>query len=172
MYNRRIWQDSVRDPERTYKMTNNADGTVKMEPAGKVLQEGTNQSSENFNNMEDGIHDVSMAFGIIFQHLLQSEPDHEERIGVLENDCTVEAGTVTLTNTSKYPFNNSAKTVALTKTRKSTNYLVECTVESYSGGLPGDIMVSGKATNGFKVEFNGSATSVTIKYIVKGGILS
>lgn len=172
MYDRCIWQDSVRDPERTYKMTNNADGTVKVEPAGKVLQEGTNQSSENFNNMEDGILDVNIALGIIFQHLLQSEPNHDGRIVVLEDDSTVEAGTVTLTNSAKYPFNNSSKTIALAKVRNTTNYLVECVVESYSGGLPGDVVVSGKAVNGFKLEFNGSAESVTIKYIVKGGILS
>lgn len=172
MYDRRIWQDSVRDPERTYTLVQNADGTVTLKPAGKQLQVGTNQSSENFNGIEDGVQDVNIALGIIFQHLLQSEPDHEDRIGVLEDDCTVEAGTITLTNTSKYPFNSSAKTVALAKTRNSTNYLVECTVESYSGGLPGDIVVSGKAVNGFKLEFDGSAKSVTIKYIVKGGILS
>ena len=71
MYSRRIWQDSVRSPERTYKMTNNADGTVKMEPAGEVLQSGTNQSANNFNAMEDGIQDTNIALGILFQHILQ-----------------------------------------------------------------------------------------------------
>lgn len=172
MYDRRIWQDSVRDPERTYTLVQNADGTVTLKPAGKQIQAGTNQSSENFNGIEDGVQDTNIALGIIFQHLLQSEPNHNERIVVLENDCTVEAGTVTLTNTSKYPFNNSSKTIALAKVRNTTNYLVECVIESYSGGLPGDIVVSGKAVNGFKLEFDGSADSVTIKYIVKGGILS
>lgn len=172
MYSRRIWQDSVRSPERTYKMTNNADGTVKMEPAGEVLQAGTNQSANNFNAMEDGIQDTNIALGIIFQHILQMEPNHGNRISVLEADNTVEAGVVTLTNSQKYPFNNSVKTIALTKVRNTTNYLVECAVESYSGGIPGDVVVSGKAVNGFKLEFDGSAESVTIKYIVKGGILS
>jgi len=172
MYNRRIWQDSVRDPERTYNMTTNPDGTVSLTPAGEVIQQGTNQSAANFNAMENGIQDTNIALGIIFQHMLQSEPQHNERITELEKDNTVEAGTVTLKNTSKYPFNNSVQTVALATTRNTTNYLVECVIESYSGGLPGNITVSGKAVNGFKVDFDGSAESVTINYIVKGGILS
>ena len=172
MYNRRIWQDSVRDPERTYNMTTNPDGTVSLTPAGEVIQQGTNQSAANFNAMENGIQDTNIALGIICQHMLQSEPQHNERITELEKDSTVEAGTVTLTNTSKYPFNNSIKTIALAKVRNTTNYLVECVVESCSGGLPGNITVSGKNVNGFKVDFDGSAESVTINYIVKGGILS
>lgn len=172
MYDRRIWQDSVRDPERTYKMTQNADGTIKLEPAGKQLQVGTNQSSDNFNGMEDGIQDNNIALGIIFQHLLQTEPNHEGRIAGLEEDCTVETGVITLTNSQKFPFNNSIKTVALAKVRNTTNYIVEYAIEEYSGGIPGDIVVSSKAVNGFKLEFDGSATSVKIKYIVKGGMLS
>ena len=172
MYNRKIWQDSVRDPARTYNQTKNADGTVTMTPAGKVVQEGTNQSAQNFNGMEDGIQDAHIAMGIIFQHMLQIEPNHEERISGLETENKVEVGTVTLTNSAKYPFNNSIKTVSLAKARDSVNYLVECSVVNYSGGLPGEIRVSEKALNGFKLEFDGSAASVTIRYIIKGGILS
>lgn len=64
------------------------------------------------------------------------------------------------------------KLANLTKTRKTTNYLVEARVTGFSGGLPGELSVSDKALNGFKLGFDGSATSVTVKYIVKGGILS
>ena len=143
MFDRMLWQDNVRDPARTYKATQNADGTVTMEPAGKLIQ-----------------------------HQLQFEADHEERVSGLEAENIVETGTVTLTNTLKYPFNNSDKTINLTKTRKTTNYLVEARVTGFSGGLPGELSVSDKALNGFKLGFDGSATSVTVKYIVKGGILS
>ena len=52
MFDRMLWQDNVRDPARTYKATQNADGTVTMEPAGKLMQQGTNQSAENFNRTE------------------------------------------------------------------------------------------------------------------------
>ena len=172
MYDRRIWQDSVRDPERTYKQTQNADGTVTMVPAGKEIQKGTNQSQTNFNAMEDGIQDVNIAMAIIFQHYLLKEDEFGNRIGTLEEDSTVETGEITLTNSSKYPFNNSIKTISLAKVRDTTNYYVEVELKSYSGGLPGDIEVSAKALNGFKVEFNGSAKSVVLKYQVKGGILS
>lgn len=172
MYNGNIWQDSVRDPARTYNQTKNADGTVTMTPAGKVIQQGTNQSATNFNVMENGIRDSHIAAGIIFQHMLQIESDHSERIYGLEVENKVEVGTVTLTNSAKYPFNNSIKTVSLDKARDTSNYLVECSVVNYSGGLPGEIKVSEKALNGFKLDFDGSATSVTIRYIIKGGILS
>lgn len=172
MYDRRIWQDSVRDPERTYTQKQNSDGTITMTPAGKVIQQGTNQSQQNFNEMEDGIQDANIAEQIIFQHMRQKEYDYDERVGVIEEDCVVETGVITLTNTSKYPFNNSIKTVPLAKTRDTTNYYVEVEMQEYSGGLPGDIEVSGKALNGFKIEFNGSARSVKVKYQIKGGILS
>ena len=172
MFDRMLWQDNVRDPARTYKATQNADGTVTMEPAGKLMQQGTNQSAENFNRMEEAIQDSQISLQIIFQQQLQFKADHEERVSGLEAENIVETGTVTLTNTLKYPFNNSDKTINLTKTRKTTNYLVEARVTGFSGGLPGELSVSDKALNGFKLGFDGSATSVTVKYIVKGGILS
>lgn len=172
MFDRRIWQDSVRDPARTYTARQNPDGTLTLTPAGTEVQKGTNQSATNFNGMEDGIQDATIAQQIIFQHMLQTEPDHEQRISGLESENEVEVGTVTLTNSSKYPFNSSRQTISLASTRKTTNYLVECIVTGYFGGLPGDVTVSEKALNGFKLEFDGSATSVTVKYIVKGGILS
>ena len=113
MFDRMLWQDNVRDPARTYKATQNADGTVTMEPAGKLMQQGTNQSAENFNRMEEAIQDSQIAQQIIFQHQLQFEADHEERVSGLEAENIVETGTVTLTNTLKYPFNNSDKTINL-----------------------------------------------------------
>lgn len=172
MYDRRIWQDSVRDPARTYTMKQNPDGTMTLTPAGKVVQQGTNQSATNFNGMEDGIQDTTLAQQILFQHNIQIEADHERRISGMESENEVETGTITLTNSAKYPFNNSKNTISLVKTRKTTNYLVEFSVSNFSGGLPGDVTVSEKALNGFKMEFDGSAASVTINYIVKGGILS
>ena len=172
MFDRELWQDSVRDPARTYKFIQNSDGTVTVVPAGKLIQQGTNQSAENFNRMETAIQDTQIAQQIIFQHQLQFESDHEERVSGLETENVVESGTVTLTNSLKYPFNNSDKTINLAKTRKTINYLVEARVTGYSGGLPGEITVSDKALNGFKLGFDGSAKTVTVKYIVKGGILS
>ena len=171
MYNRKLWQDNVRDPARTYKATQNADGTTTLEPAGKLVQQGTNQSAENFNNMEDAIQDAQIALQVAFQHQLQFERDHEDRVSGLDEQGKSFTATFTvdqvLTDTL-LPLAGAATG----KARKTTNYLVEARVTEFSGGLPGDISVSDKALNGFKLAYDGSAKSVTIKYIVKGGILS
>ena len=66
MYNRKLWQDNVRDPARTYKATQNADGTTTLEPAGKLVQQGPNQSAENFNNMEDAIRMRRLLYRLLF----------------------------------------------------------------------------------------------------------
>jgi hypothetical protein len=168
MYVVTIWEDSVRDPARTYTITQNADGTVTAVPAGRVVQQGTNQSATNYNHMENGILDANLASGIMLLNMLHMT----DRVISLEAENLVEIGTLTLNNTSEYPFNNSAATVALSVSRDTTNYLVETELISYTGGLPGDIVVSDKALNGFKLAFDGSASSVTLKYIVKGGISS
>ena len=77
--------------------------------------------------------------------------------------------TVTLTNTQEYPFNNSVKTVSLPQGRNHVDYTVTAEVVEYSGGFPGEIIISAKLQNGFKVAFTGSAKSVTVKLYVKGG---
>lgn len=47
MYNNTKWLDRVVDAE-----------------TGEVIQEGTDQSAANFNNMENGITDVSVALAL------------------------------------------------------------------------------------------------------------
>ena len=39
-----------------------------------------------------------------------------------------------------------------------------------SGGLLGEIHITDKALNGFKVSFDGSAKSVTLELKIKGGM--
>ncbi len=78
------------------------------------------------------------------------------------------SGTVTLVNTKQYPFNNSEKTVALSASRNNQNYMVYTEILS-SDGEVGDIAISGKAVNGFKLAFTGSASQAVIKYCVVGG---
>lgn len=80
----------------------------------------------------------------------------------------VEIGTVTLTNTMQYPFNNSAQTVALKSPRNSLHYTVQTEVIS-TAGEAGDILISGKAVNGFKIAYTGSAAQAVIMYYVTGG---
>ena len=48
-------------------------------------------------------------------------------------------------------------------------YTVTAEILSYNG-LPGDVSIYDKQLNGFKVAFTGSATTVQIALIIKGGI--
>ncbi len=81
----------------------------------------------------------------------------------------IEAGTVTLTNNQAFPFNNSQVTVPLVTERANQNYIVDYEVTAATGNV-GDIIVSAKLVNGFKIEHTGSASSVTVKYQVLGGM--
>ena len=83
---------------------------------------------------------------------------------------TKETGSVTLTNSKEYPFNDSRVTVSLSTTRHNLYYDVETVVMAYSGGLPGSVTVTDKQLNGFKLGFDGSASSVTVTYRVKEGM--
>lgn len=83
----------------------------------------------------------------------------------------VETGTVTLTNSQEYPFNDSKRTVALEVAQANAYYLVDTEIVSATGN-PGEIIVSDRMTNGFAIGFTGSASSVTVKYIVIGGFVA
>ena len=89
-----------------------------------------------------------------------------------EDDAPVcEYGTATMTNTGKYPFNNSQVTVPLVNTQKNIKYAVVAEITSATGN-PGEVVVSGKQTNGFKLAFTGSGSSAVVEYIVIGGIIA
>lgn len=81
----------------------------------------------------------------------------------------MEIGTVTLVNTKPYPFNNSVQSVALKSSRNNQDYTIQAEVVSTVGEV-GDIAISGKAINGFKVAFTGSAKQAVIRYYVTGGL--
>lgn len=146
MYNQTHWLDKVVDPV-----------------SGEVVQEGTPQSAGNFNNMENGIQDASVAFAQMM--IANKELEHQ-----LDNEAAVEEHTITLTNTQAYPFNNSKTTVNLTKVRANKTYIVDVEITAHSGGEVGDIKITDKLLNGFKVEFDGSAKSVTVVLRIKGGL--
>ena len=79
-------------------------------------------------------------------------------------------GTKVLTNTEEFPFNNSESSVSIT-TQANAKYVVLTEIVSAVGN-PGEIVVSDKLNNGFKLAFTGSASSVTVKYTVIGGFAS
>lgn len=76
----------------------------------------------------------------------------------------------TLTNSQKYPFNNSKTTLQISPNRSDTAYRVEVEVLETVGGAVGDIEITDKLVNGFKIAYTGSATSVKVRCHVKGGM--
>lgn len=141
MYNQTHWLDRYEDPT-----------------THEVIEPGTPQSAGNFNNMENGIQDSAIAAALIMIG-----------IGQLQVEDSVEEHTITLTNSKKYPFNNSKTSVALDVARVNKAYLVDVELGAHSGDV-GDIKITDKLLNGFKVEFDGSATSATITLRIKGGL--
>ncbi|MBR3431101.1 MAG: hypothetical protein IKG87_13475 [Clostridia bacterium] len=120
------------------------------------------------HNFQDGQVLTGQAMDDIDQALLE----HDEALTLLNQQMqklrVVETGTVTLTNSQEFPFNNSRKTVALVTAQANSDYLVDVEVDEANGNV-GEVIVSSRMTNGFAIEFTGSATSVTVNYFVIGG---
>ena len=124
---------------------------------GTVIQQGTNMSAENFNHMEEGILEAQLAIAMVLNYARQ-------------NAWAVERRQVTLTNTLVFPFNDSQETIALDEVHDSTDYIVIPEVVSAIGNV-GEIVVTNKLTNGFKLAYTGSASKAVINYIVIGGYM-
>ena len=123
------------------------------------VQAGTNQSAANFNNIEEGgALDAHMALTLLAIQQYQTAGQLDEEIK-----------TVVLTNSAPYPFNNSAVTVSLSGDKANTNYDVDVLEIVAHTGPVGGIHVSDKLLNGFKLAFDGSGTSVTLKIKIRGG---
>lgn len=88
-----------------------------------------------------------------------------------DNAMICENGTATLTNSRKFPFNNSMSTIALVNRQRNTKYVVIAEVVTVAGNI-GDVVISDKQVNGFKMGFTGGAASATVNYIVIGGIIA
>lgn len=157
MYERTYWKDHVRTPDNTYNVKSNGDGTSTITPAGEVMQQGTPQDQTHFNNLEVGVSDAHAAIGLLINFARQ-------------NAWVVERGQVDLTNTGIYPFNTSAKTVALATVQDVTDYIVVAEAVTAAGNV-GEIVTTDKLANGFKLGYTGSAKTATIKYTVIGGYL-
>nr|MBQ4453243.1 hypothetical protein [Clostridia bacterium] len=167
MYNRTIWVDETDEFENRFRETANEDGTIThTKETGEVYVEGTPQSAENFNNMEDGIEDAHIGAA----QTLIGVRQNTWRIEDLEKATIQETGTVNLTNTQAFPFNNSKKTVALTNVRDNLNYIVVVVSKTASdNGNIGEIEITERQVNGFKIEYTGSSSAVTVVYAVIGG---
>lgn len=77
---------------------------------------------------------------------------------------------VTLTNSQKYPHNNSKKTVQLPVTKNNMKYTITCEVVEVTGGAVGEFEFTDKLLNGFKIAYTGSASKVIVNCYVRGGV--
>lgn len=157
MYPWQNWLDHVTSPSNTFTITDNGDNTFTIVPTGTVMQQGTPQDQDHWNNMENGILDAHAALMMLLNYARQ-------------NAWEIERGQVTLTNSLTFPFNNSITTVALQTVRETKDYIVVPELVSFVGNV-GEIEVSDKLTNGFKISYTGSASQAVINYIVIGGYM-
>ncbi|MBQ0067568.1 MAG: hypothetical protein KBS60_05260 [Phascolarctobacterium sp.] len=162
MYEPKLWQDHVTEYEDRYTESRNDDGTITHTPVeGEVIQQGTPQNAKNFNHMEQGISNATELAALLTITTIHGQQAIKDLQG--------ETKSVSMSNSQQYPFNNSKTTVALSEERNHLDYTVEAEVEECNGGFVGDIVVSEKLLNGFKIAYTGSATSVKVKVYVKGG---
>ena len=158
----KIWKDHVTQFSNRYKEVQNADGTITHEAVeGEVIQEGTPQNAKNFNDLEERV----LAGGEVAGLAVLKVSMAESRIKGLQGEI-VEA---TLTNTKEYPFNNSKKTLALATPRGNLDYTVDVEASTEDAGGIGEIKITDKQLNGFKIEFCGAANTVNVKCTVRGG---
>lgn len=158
----KIWKDHVTQYSNRYKEVQNADGTITHEAVeGEVIQEGTPQNAKNFNDMEQRILAAGEVAGLAML-----------KVGAVESKVEGLAGEIietTLTNSKEYPFNNSKKTLALKTPRGNLDYTVFVESSTEDAGGIGEIKVTDKQLNGFKIEFTGAAKEVSVKCTVQGG---
>jgi hypothetical protein len=167
-YQRTNWVDEAVQYPNRYAEQQLSGGLVNLTPdPGEVDTVGTPQSANNFNHMECGILDENIAFSLFALH----QQLMTDKINSQADETTPEIGTVTLTNTAKFPFSNSKQTVTLVKRRKTLNYEVAILSAVASDAKPiGDILIANRQLNGFSIQYSGSSASVTISYRITGGI--
>ena len=118
--------------------------------------------------------DIQAAITALNASIMEEISEDRNRLSSLESwktkHTTQLTGTVNLTNTEEYPFNNSEKSVSIAN-QGNSNYIVLTDVVNASGNV-GEIILSDKLNNGFKVSYTGSAASAKIRYTVIGGFAS
>ena len=162
-YKRTYWQDHVTEYSDRYNETQNPDGTITHTPVeGTVIQQGTPQIAQKFNNLEEGVFAADQ---------LATEAARMAKVNARELDAEKgEKVTVNLTNSANYPFNNSVQNISIAQKKTKTDYYVDIEVVSAVGGGVGDFKVTDKLLNGFKLAFTGAATAVSVICRVRGGI--
>lgn len=121
------------------------------------------KNTQDINEIKEKLESIgeSNAISLLFAKI------HESAI----KNSKIETINTTLTNTKEYPFNNSKKTIALKEPRNNLHYIVNAeAIQTGSGGI-GEIRITDKQLNGFKIEFTGAAKSVNVQCSVQGGYI-
>lgn len=120
------------------------------------------------HNFQDGQVLYGAQMADIDDALYNLDADNTQLKAQMQKLRVVETGTVTLTNSQEFPFNNSKRTVALQTAQANADYLVVTEIIDFTGNV-GDIVITDKMTNGFAIQHTGSASSVEVDYFVIGG---
>ena len=137
------------------------DEVVDINDPKKIIQKGTDMDAAHFNHMEQGIHNNSLMLAI----LLEAVKRNTQSVAAVEGEL-IEA---TLINSKGFYFNNSEKTIALNRMRNTLDYRVLVEVQGNPSNV-GEVKVYDKQLNGFKIAYTGSASSVSVKCYVQGGV--
>lgn len=120
------------------------------------------------HNFQDGQVLYGAQMADIDDALYDLDADNTTLKAQMQRLRVVETGSVTLTNSQEFPFNNSKRTVALQTAQANADYLVVTEIMDFTGNV-GDIVITDKMTNGFAIQHTGSASSVEVDYFVIGG---
>lgn len=108
------------------------------------------------------LFDRQISVGLLLNYIRQNEDSWTEK------GFTLRTGTVNLSNSLAFPFNDSKATVPVSPSMPDTTYAIIARIDS-SAGNAGEIEVSDKLINGFKLAYTGSAKSAVVEYIAIGG---
>ena len=136
MYKRTFWQDHV-----------------------EGVQEGTDMSATNFNNIEAGTMEANALAALDAAY---------RRYG---NDVAKNSEVVVVETTLTGSGASNSVVIPDTATRNSTNYNIVPEIKNVNGGTAGDIIPLTKQANGFSVKYNGTASSVVVRFLVSGGMI-
>lgn len=86
-YDRTKWQDHVVERPRTFTEVTNSDGSITVTPApGEVLQQGTPQSATNFNNVEDALQNLNVAYDMLYTIMYATIRAQAKQLETLESE--------------------------------------------------------------------------------------
>lgn len=123
------------------------------------IQEGTDMNAANFNNLEAGTMEANAlaALNTAYQRYAADVAKNTEPVIVLRTGTPI-----VKSDTVNIPAN---------ATRNHTNYNVVPVIEGAVDGTVGDVFIKNKQANGFSVSYTGTAASVSMSFIITGGMI-